>query len=310
MIWLPAGLIGKAGWALAALTICVVEAFASLPVSEVRLPAVSWVRVGCFMMKDINLRSTFNSEARLYHGSRPRYPETLFDTLIEVTHLEKNARLLEIGLGTGQATYPLAKRGYRITGVELGVDLAEVARESLKEFPNVEVITGAFEDVQFAPESFDLVYAATAIHWIIPEVRFTKPHNILKPNGYLVIIHTNHVSDEEGDKFFYASQPIYKKYQLANPDENIYLPRTTDLKPDELDDNLFKHVFYRAFPLCVRYTSNQYARLLNTYSPTLAMRPEMRGKFLNDISHLIDKKFSGSIIKHFAMTLTAGIKND
>lgn len=72
-------------------------------------------------------------------------------------------------------------------------------------------MTGAFEDVIFPSESFDLVYAATAFHWITPNVRFSKPYNLLKVNGHLAIIHTNHISDEVGDEFFFASQPIYKK---------------------------------------------------------------------------------------------------
>lgn len=260
------------------------------------------------MSKDINLRTTFNRQALLYHEIRPRYPEALFETLIRVTNLQNNAHLLEIGPGTGQATEPLAKRSYRITAIELGAELAEVAREVLKPYQNVEVITGAFEDAPFTPASFDLVYAATAFHWITPETRFAKPHCILKPDGHLAIIHTNHVSDETGDKFFFASQPIYKEYQLDDLDKGFRMPRIADLKAEALDENLFTEIFYQAFPLVVSYTGDEYARLLSTYSPTISMTPEMRGGFLRDISQLIDSQFEGSILKHFAMTLTIAKK--
>ena len=255
------------------------------------------------MSKDINLRTTFNSQALLYHEIRPRYPQALFDTLIRVTNLQNNAHLLEIGPGTGQATEPLAKRGYHITAIELGAELAAVARDVLKKYTNVEVITAAFEEVKFTPASFDLVYAATAFHWITPETRFAKPHRLLKPNGHLAIIHTNHVSDEAGDKFFFASQPLYEKYELDDLDNEFRLPRAADLTADALDENLFTGIFYQAFPLTVCYTSTEYAQLLSTYSPTISMPPEMRLGFLGDIAQLIDTQFGGSILKHFAMTL-------
>lgn len=130
------------------------------------------------MKKDINLRATFNNEAELYYAVRPRYPEKLFDALVENAELQEGAKLLEIGPGTGQATEPLAKRRYDITAIELGTDLAEVARKTLGKYKNVDIITGAFEDVELLPQSFDLVYAATAFHWIKPEVKFIKPRKV------------------------------------------------------------------------------------------------------------------------------------
>ncbi|PIS39024.1 MAG: SAM-dependent methyltransferase [Candidatus Nealsonbacteria bacterium CG08_land_8_20_14_0_20_43_11] len=261
------------------------------------------------MNKDINLRTAFNSEAELYHAIRPCYPQVLFDTLVKTTHLQDKARLLEIGLGTGQATMPFAERGYIITAIELGLDLAGVARDVLKKYKNVEIITGAFEDVELPSESFDLIYAATAFHWIKPEVRFTKSHKLLKPIGHLAIIHTNHVSDKAGDRFFNASQPIYDKYTPKNKDdEKFRLPHTADLKPSEVDENFFEPLFFKAFPMVIRYTADEYVKLLSTYSPTISMAPEMRIKFLQGISDLINQQFGGSIMKHYSMTLSIAKK--
>jgi len=176
--------------------------------------------------------------------------------------------LLEIGPGTGQATEPLAKRGYDITAVELGSDLAEVARKHLADYKNVKVITGAFEEVAFEQQTFDLIYAATAFHWIKPEVKFSKPHKILKDSGHLAIIGTNHVSDENGDEFFFASQPIYKRYKPGGKhDGNFRLKRVDELTADEVDENLFTPIFFHAFPHIVSYSAKEYAQLLNTYSP-------------------------------------------
>ncbi len=110
------------------------------------------------MMNQVDPRATFDRAAWLYDKVRPHYPDALFQTLIDKTRLANEARLLEIGPGTGQATRPLARRGYTIVAVELGKELAEVARQNLSSYSNVEVVTGAFEDIAFPPASFDLVY--------------------------------------------------------------------------------------------------------------------------------------------------------
>lgn len=153
------------------------------------------------MTENITLRTAFDGAAKLYDKIRPVYPRALFDALVKKANLQTDAKLLEIGPGTGQATLPLANRGYEITAVELGKELAEVARVNLHDYPKVQIITGAFEDTALPPGTFDLIYAATAFHWITPEERYKKPYELLKPGGYLAIIHTNHVSDEAGDNF-------------------------------------------------------------------------------------------------------------
>ena len=108
------------------------------------------------------LRQTFDQAASSYQRARPDYPGELFDDLITVTGLTPGDRLLEVGCATGKATLPLARRGFRITCIELGPDLAAAARRNLAGL-GADIIEGRFEDWQPASaEQFDLVYAATA----------------------------------------------------------------------------------------------------------------------------------------------------
>src|SRR6267378_1088723 len=100
------------------------------------------------------LRATFNEDAELYDRARPIYPSHVFDELANLTSLGRGTRVLEIGCGTGQATRPLAERGCQVVAVELGRDLAEVARRNLAGFTDVEVINVAFEDWSLPTEPF------------------------------------------------------------------------------------------------------------------------------------------------------------
>ncbi len=75
------------------------------------------------------LSQTFDRAAESYDRIRPDYPEALFDDLTALAGLRPGDHLLEVGCGTGQATLPLARRGFRVTCVELGAGLADRPQE-------------------------------------------------------------------------------------------------------------------------------------------------------------------------------------
>src|SRR5262249_49991392 len=142
------------------------------------------------------LRGSFDRAADLYQRARPDYPEELLDDLVAVAGLAPGDRLLEVGCATGKATLPLARRGFRITCVELGAHLAEAARRNLAGL-DVEVVEGRFEDWQpRAGERFDLVFAATVWNWIDPAVRYVVHvrhfdwERVYDAEGYIQLLNT------------------------------------------------------------------------------------------------------------------------
>jgi len=253
----------------------------------------------------MDFRSTFDDVAELYDAIRPRYPEALFAELVHRARLHPEVELLEIAPGTGQATLPLARRGYRITAIELGARMARIARDRLTAYPNVAIVNASFEEIDLPTATFDLVYVATAFHWIAPGVRFKKSHALLKRSGHLAIIHRHHVSDEQGDAFTAATQPIYQRYERdAAVGARTYVPRRcADLRSEPIDETLFTPVSFATFPQVVRYSTGEYVSLLSTYSPTLAMPSDARTMFLDAIRLLIDERFGGQVLQHYAMSL-------
>lgn len=250
------------------------------------------------------LARSFDQVAPLYHAVRPQYPAALFEALITATHLCPQSQILEIGPGTGQATKPLAARGFAITAIELGTSLAQIARQELQGYPKVNIVSGAFEEIQMPSQSFDLVFAAIAFHWIKPGLRFAKSHQLLKQNGHLAIIHVHHVSDGQGDSFFHASQPIYQKYFPKSTNTKKGLPGKDDIKPQKINDTFFHSTHFQTFPFNTCYSGEEYKQLLNTYSPTLRLPTAKRTAFSKDIHHLIEEKFEGQIEKYFSISLT------
>jgi protein-L-isoaspartate O-methyltransferase len=139
------------------------------------------------------LRETFDRVAELYDRARPRYPAELYDDLAELTGLGSGARVLEIAPGTGIVTVELARRGYHVTAVEMGLNLAAVARRNLAEYPNAKVEISRFEDWAGPAGAFDLICCATAFSWLEPSLRAAKCASHLKMGGFLAVWDTLHV---------------------------------------------------------------------------------------------------------------------
>jgi SAM-dependent methyltransferase len=251
------------------------------------------------------LRATFDQAAELYDRARPRYPAGLFDDLAELAGIGPGSRVLEIGPGTGQATAPLAERGCRVMAVELGADLAAVARRNLARFPAVEVVTAAFEDWPLPSEPFDLVLAATSFHWVDPAVRVVKAADALRPGGTLATVATHHVAG--GDQsFFAAAQRCYVRWDPATPPDGPPLRAAADIpsSSDELDrSGRFGPATFRRYEWELPYTTAGYLQVLLTYSGHRALDPAAKAGLLDCIANLIDGGYGGRITKRYLTEL-------
>jgi SAM-dependent methyltransferase len=229
------------------------------------------------------LRQTFDAAAARYDRARPEYPGALFDDLVALAGLKPGDHLLEVGCATGKATRPLARRGYRITCVELGPELAAVARQNLTGL-EVEVVQAAFEQWQ-APHPFGLVYAATAWHWIDPAVRYQRAWQALRPGGHLATWAAEHTFPDGGDPFFEEIQDIYDEIGEGIP------PGTPRTRPGELPDDragieasgLFEVTAVRQYGWERVYPAEEYIELLETFSGHLDMAEWKRRRLYGEI---------------------------
>jgi SAM-dependent methyltransferase len=140
--------------------------------------------------------SAFDGVAETYDAIRPGYPVAVFDAIADYRRTSSTPRVLEIGVGTGQATAQMAARGWHVVGLEPGEKLAAVARGRLTRFRHdVSVITTTFEAADVESRSFDLVASATAWHWVDPAVGYEKAARCLQPDGVIALWWNAHVPD-------------------------------------------------------------------------------------------------------------------
>ena len=254
-----------------------------------------------------HLRETFDQVAELYDRARPNYPAEVFDDLAALARLPDGARILEIGCGTGQGTLPLARRGYRVTCVELGSDLAAVARRRLSGFPEVEVVNANFETWRAPQAGFDAVVAFTAFHWIDPEVRYARSASLLRDGGMLAVVATQHVLPPGGDDFFVEVQADYDAVVPDDPSTKAGAPAHPDTIPDLGDEieagGFFHNVAARRYLWDVTYTADEYVAVLNTYSGHLALDDVTRGALLERIRRRIEARPGAAVRKTYLATL-------
>ena len=254
------------------------------------------------------LRSTFNTVARAYDAIRPGYPEALIEDLIALSDLPAGGRCLEVGCGTGQATLPFAVRGYRLLCLDLGADMLSVAREKFLSYPNVSFAQAAFEDWQpEPPERFDLVFSATAFHWIPPAVGYPKAASLLKPGGALAIFDNRHPIPKDG--FHVEVDALYRQYDPGwiEPGKRRSVDDyTRAIARDIAAAGLYADppgVIVRTYPWTHTYTTQEYIRLLDTYSNNLALPEDNRKALYQAIADLIDRRYAGRVEKEYLAVL-------
>ncbi|GAA4835426.1 class I SAM-dependent methyltransferase [Kitasatospora terrestris] len=122
---------------------------------------------------------SFGAIAEAYERYRPGYPDELFDAVAAYAGRPLRTAL-EIGAGTGKATRLFAGHGIAVTATE--PDTAMLAELTRTAPPNVTAVRAAFEDLR-PGTTYDLVYAAAALHWTRPENRWPNVAALLGPDG-------------------------------------------------------------------------------------------------------------------------------
>jgi SAM-dependent methyltransferase len=258
------------------------------------------------------LRRTFDGIAGRYQEARPEYPGELYTALVSLAGLRpETGALCEVGPGSGKATLPLARRGFRITCVELGAALAEEARHNLAGFPRVTVVNADFESWRPAsPEGFGLVFAATAWHWIDPGVRYRKAWELLKPGGHLAFWEAVHVVPDGGDPFFREIQDVYDEINEGmSAGSGFATPESLADSAAEIEaTGLFTGVAVRRFDWEIRYTAESYIRLLDTFSGHIAMADWQRDRLYGEIRRRLAARPDGLVRRHWGTVLNVARK--
>jgi len=144
----------------------------------------------------------------------PGSPEVTIKALGFVDNLKNEARIADIGCGTGGQTMVLAEHAPgHITGIDLFPDFIEIfnANSRKRNLQNrVKGIVGSMDNLPFEDETLDLIWSEGAIYNIGFERGLNQWHRLLKKGGFIAVSEASWFTvarPDEIDRFWKDAYP-------------------------------------------------------------------------------------------------------
>ena len=237
---------------------------------------------------------TFDTAVSNYDKMRPGYVDELYQAIFNYTPIDENSNVAEVGSGSGQATLPVLKTGCKLTAVEYGENFSELLKNKFKDFPKFSVVTGKFEEVSLDEGVFDLVFSATAFHWVPEKEGYEKVYRMLKKGGAFARFANRPRNCKNEPELGEEIQELYNEYY--NKQHNIKSgtkkwfteedAKAISLIPEKYG---FTDIKYFLFHRERVFTASEYTKLLGTYSDHIAIEESIRKVFFSKIEDAINR---------------------
>ena len=240
------------------------------------------------------LETKFNEVYAEYDKWRPTYVSQLYKDIMDFKEINQYSNVLEIGIGTGQATLPILEKGCFLTAIELGDKLAEYTKQKFSKYKNFDIKNMALQDYECPQDFFDMIYSASAFHWIPEEIGYPKVYKMLKSGGIFARFANHPYRDKENDELHIAMQEVYSKYMPSSPPGPEYSEEQCKKRADDIKEYGFVDVSYKLYHRTRTFNAQEYISLIGTYSDHIALEENKRTELLNGIKNAIDN-YGGKI---------------
>ena len=250
----------------------------------------------------MDLRTTFNTDEYNYDKARPDYPSKLFVDIFGYSNLCSDSNVLEIGIGTGQATLPFLQQGYKLTAIELGDRLAEYCKQKFSAYKNFNIIKIDFLNADLPEKHFNLIFSATAFHWLQKESGYAKIKTLIKPNGVLALFWNHPFVSNVNDETNRASIAVYQKHRPNDNPPIQFDEFKCSVMINELSHYGVIDIQSKIYRRTRTLNSEEYINLIKTYSDHNALSEQIRLTFEQEMKQAIDK-IGGKINIYYTIDL-------
>lgn len=222
---------------------------------------------------------TFDTVAETYERMRPGYPDELYDDIFKLISVDSSCSAVEIGIGGGQATLPVLKTGCKVTAVEYGKNFTELCLRKFKEYPNFSAVNMKFEDYICAKGSLDLIYSASAFHWIPEDIGYPMVFKMLKSGGIFARFANHPYKDKGREELHQAIQKLYSVYMPGSSASDEYTAEDAKRRADIAKKYGFTDISYKLYHRTRSFTAEAYTELMNTYSDHTSLPDSVKNEF-------------------------------
>lgn len=240
-------------------------------------------------MENVKLKDTFQNVVEVYDRARPKYPKELLKDVLDFANTSSFEVGLEVGAGTGQATELFLKEVRKLDIVEVGDKQVDFLNDRYGN-ENVCAYKSYFEEYS-TERKYNLIYSATAFHWVDASVGYPKAWKMLEENGVLAV-------------FWHMSSVTYHKdgvFSLLNEIQQKFLPNETlgfDKEGIEgvrqrrisqiQSGGFFSSPVIKEYRWTDRYEADRYALLIESYSSTQTLSVKKKEEYLCEIKRCIN----------------------
>jgi ubiquinone/menaquinone biosynthesis C-methylase UbiE len=147
------------------------------------------------LMTFTDSKQRFSNRVADYVRYRPGYPSAVRDVLRSECGLKSGHVVADIGSGTGFLSELFLKNGNRVFGVEPNEAMRQAGEEYLASYDGFASVEGSAESTTLGDASVDFVTTGQAFHWFDQNAARSEFTRILKPNGWVVVIWNERLTD-------------------------------------------------------------------------------------------------------------------
>lgn len=129
----------------------------------------------------------FGNLSAQYAEARQSFPKEVIAWFWPLVK-NRDARILDLGCGTGISTRQIAEQGGAVIGCDKD---AEMIAEAKRARDGLEYVVAPAEHLPFGDMEFDAVVAFSAFHWFANTQALSEIKRVLKPNGIFFIANKN-----------------------------------------------------------------------------------------------------------------------
>ncbi len=226
----------------------------------------------------MEFRKVFDTIPELFDKYRVRYSPALFADFTKSAGIGPGKSVLELGPGTGQATYPILDTGCDYHAIELGEHLYEMMLKKYGSRENFHIVNDDFITHDFGDKQFDVIYSAATIQWIPEECAFSKTFSLLKPGGFLAMMYMIEEYKSTNEALYEKIQQVYSEY--FKPEQQYVHGK---LKYDNAANYGYVDLERREYSGKREYTADEYAEYCGTHCDHIVIPEPYKTKFFDEL---------------------------
>ena len=260
-------------------------------------------------------RSLFGQAAASYDQVRPAYPAWMFEKLEDEGVLRPGTNTLDVGAGSGIASWALAERGaYPLTLVEPDKRFAgHLAAVVDGEGTKCRVLHEPFETVNLPAAGFDLAVCATTFHWLAPESRVARLAKVVRPGGAVALLWNVFQDLDKPDPFHEATRDLMAPLASSPSGKPDALPFALDrqhMVEEFTANSLFSDAFYGESRWPFTLDPSGVRALYAGFSGVAAQPPSQREDLLDKLETIARDNFNGQVIRNMTSPLYLFIRTE